>query len=90
MVVKAYRMIRLNMDMMRNEMKMVKLMNNQMMNNQNHREVNLVLVMMDTCMMRMVAYLFCYLKTLVMFDKRILSIYTLKVVDVFTSINDPG
>ncbi len=44
-------MIRLNMDMMRNEMKMVKLMNNQMMNNQNHREVNLVLVMMDTCMM---------------------------------------
>jgi hypothetical protein len=71
-------------------MKLVMVMYNQMMNNQNHRMVYLVLVMMDTCMMRMVAYLFCYLKTLVMFDKRILSIYTLKVVDVFTSINDPG
>jgi hypothetical protein len=50
-VVKAYRMIRLNMDMMINEMMLVKMMNNQMMNNQNHREVNLVLVMMDTYMM---------------------------------------
>jgi hypothetical protein len=32
-------------------MKMVKVMNNQMMNKQNHKEVNLVLEMMDTYMM---------------------------------------
>ncbi len=57
--MKAYRMIRLNMDMMINEMMLVKMMNNQMMNNQNHREVNLVLVMMDTyTMIEIVALLF--------------------------------
>ena len=55
-----YRMIRLNMDMMKNEMKMVMVMNKHKMNNQNHKVVNLVLVMMDTCMMmiEIVAYLF--------------------------------
>ncbi len=44
-------MIRLNMDMMKDEMKMVKVMNNQMMNKPNHKEVNSVLEMMDTYMM---------------------------------------
>jgi len=36
------------MDRMKNEMKMMKVMNNQMMNKQNHKEVYLVLEMMDT------------------------------------------
>jgi len=59
-VVKAYRMIHLNMDMMKNEMKvLVMMLNNQMMNNQNHKEINLVLVMLDTYMMiEIVALLF--------------------------------
>jgi len=58
--VKAYRMIHLNMDMMKNEMKvLVMMLNNQMMNNQNHKEINLVLVMLDTYMMiEIVALLF--------------------------------
>jgi hypothetical protein len=44
-------MIRLNMGMMKNEMKMMKVMNNQMMSKQNHKEVHWVLEMMDTYMM---------------------------------------
>jgi len=57
--VKAYNMIRLNMDMMINEMNLVKMMNNQMMNNQNHKEINLVLVMLDTYMMIEIVALLC-------------------------------
>lgn len=58
--MKAYRMIHLNMDMMKNEMKvLVMVLNNQTMNNQNHKEINLVLVMLDTYMMiEIVALLF--------------------------------
>jgi hypothetical protein len=48
------------MDMMKNEMKvLVMVLNNQTMNNQNHKEINLVLVMLDTYMMiEIVALLF--------------------------------
>ena len=45
-------MIHLNMDMMKNEMMLlVMALNNKLMNNQNHKVVHLVLVMMDTYMM---------------------------------------